>query len=228
MSEDPSSDKDYSKRPKRRGGGNAGGPPYDSRQSGKKGPSKDYQVYYESKGYDKSSKEQSGPSKGNYNNSYDDYGPRQPRQDNYSTSYKPKPHQKQQRRPGPEPGSNFWRKKATKISKESILESSARVAPHIEIEEWVVDYRELFVKEIQSPVNDELTQLDPNDGLLAKTTRAPGATSYKEESESVPETQQSTASSSNAKGFEMFDFAQERHDPIQGIYKLLFRFTTNL
>ena len=67
MSEDHSNqDKDFSKRPKKRGGG---GPVTTGDYKQSKKPQKDYQVYYESKGgYDKSNKDQSISNKNNYNN----------------------------------------------------------------------------------------------------------------------------------------------------------------
>ena len=68
---------------------------------------------------------------------------------------------------------NVWKKKTNKISKDAILETFARVGTHREINEWLEDYKDLFVREKQPLVNDEVFQLDPNDGLMSKTSRPP-------------------------------------------------------
>lgn len=249
MSEDNSNlDRDYNKRTKKRGGG-PGGTTTDYKQN-KRGPNKDYQVYYDPKGYDRPPKDQSaGPNKGNYNSNYEDYGNRPPRNDrndkydrndkNYQNDrndrnqdYDSRPYRKDnygpykpqgQSRPrpkGPDQGGNFWRKKATKIARDTVLETYARIGAHSQIKEWATNYSELFIKERQPPVNDEVFQLDPNDGLMAKTNRGPPGGGPHKESDNITDTAPVATTTNPNKGMEMFDFAQERPDPIQGIYLL--------
>ncbi len=229
MSEDQ--DKDFSKqRPKKPVGDNrGGGPPKRDYQDNKKGRNnKDYQVYYDQKGDDKS-RYQSGQNKGNYSSNYDDYGNKPPRNDRYDNSgnYRPKPHNNpRQKRTGQDQGPNVWRKKTSKISRDSILESFSRVEKHNEIDDWTNNYKELFVSERQQPVNEEVFQLDPNEGLIAKTnTRAPGGPSNYKDNEGQAEnkgelepssTNTTSTQATGNKDREMFDFGQERFDPIMG------------
>ena len=209
---------DYSnqdpKRNKRRGGGPGGGSGGDYKQS-RKPQNKDYQGSYESRGYDKSSKDQYGSNKGSYYSQYDDYDSRPPKNDNYS--YKPKG---SHRRQGTEHGG--WKKKAAKIPKENVLEAFAKVKPHHELNMWLREFKDLFVKEKQPMVNDEVFQLDPNNGLMPKAPRQGPSGNGPNESDSVPESTQSTATSSTATGFEMFDFGKDRYDPIQGSINMNF------
>jgi len=212
MSDDHSNlDKNLSKFQKKRGGG---GPPNDYKQP-KRNHNKDYQVLYESKGYEKGPRDQTGPGKGNYSPAYDDYGSKASRNDNYQ-SYKPKPHNVRQRAP------NVWRKKTNKVARDTILETFSRVEQHKDIEKWLKDFQELFVKERQPPVNDDVFQLDPNEGLMAKTSRAPptGGITHKENDNAV-NTNAPVSGSNPNKPLEMFDFTQERHDPIQALRERL-------
>lgn len=241
MSDDRSNlDKDFNKKPKKKPSGQGS----DFKQQPKKG-GKDPQVYFEPKGSEKVQKDQQGTAKGPHSSSnLDETGNKPTKGDNYASgSYKPKTYTRSRKESRDQIQTLFKRKHA-KVSKETILEYYEKAPVNKEIEELIPGNNQLFVKDKQSPVNGEEFDLDPNDGLIPKnshistantsvntSTTASSITKLPEKNDEKPHEKpidkptdkplekpaEKPAEKPVEKPREMFDFAQDRLDPIQGI-----------
>lgn len=161
MSEDASTtSKDPSKISKKKNSGTNS----DFKQQPRKG-SKDYQVYFEAKGSEKPSKDQSNTGKGAAGSTNLDEHQGQ------KNSNKQKSHAKNRK----ESRDQGWKKKYPRVSKELIIEFYLKAPLYTDIDELVSTCSQLFVKDKQIPVNNEDNQLDPSEGLILKANYPPPA-----------------------------------------------------
>lgn len=243
MSDDNTSfDKDPNRKPKKKSG--SGHSDLKAQPSSRKG-SKDYQVHFEPKSGERSSKEQLSANKNNlpYEGHRDNNG-RNNRQE------KPKSH-RNPRKESRDQTPGTLRRKYPRVPKKFILELYQKTTISRDIEHLLSISNQLFVREKQNPANEESFDLDPNDGLLANppkpsysssattshtnstatsitttgTTQPAANTANTNTATSSTVPASSGSTSNNATGsttpskkpMEMFDFAQTKVDPIQAM-----------
>lgn len=235
-------DKDPSKKHKKKPEGGQ----TNYKQPQKKG-GKDYQVQFEPKGNENPQKDHPPSTKPNPPHSkHEEYPTKGQKQENYQ-SYKSKNY-KSDKKTSRDQAISPWKRKHPKIPKSFILKIYQQAPTNKEIDSLVSASNLLFVKEKQIPVNEENFELDPNEGLILRsnfvstassstatsttTTTQPTPTGSKTTpvvanttstvNNTTPASTTSTTSTGNTgKPLEMFDFAQERPDPIQGNNSLL-------
>ena len=182
MSEDPSTiSKDPNKVSKKKNSGTSS----DFKQQPRKG-SKDYQVYFEAKGSEKPSKDQSntGKTTSASTNQDEHQGPKNPN--------KQKSHAKNRK----ESRDQGWKKKYPRVSKELIIEFYLKAPAYADIDELVSTCSQLFVKDKLIPVNKEDNHFDPNEGLILKNSYPP-ITHNASQGHSNPTAHASTHASAN-------------------------------
>jgi hypothetical protein len=187
---------DYQKRPKK-------GPP---NYKGSKKPNRDYPIYYETKNPDKNQREYYDSYKGNNGGNYrDDYYQKGSRYDN-TGGYRPKqPHRQHSR--GDDQRPNYYKKRAIKLSKIDVMECYPRAGILKELAELLENYPEAFSKDRIKAENEDVFQLDPDEGLMPRFSANRG---------NFNNPPDGNDKEGGNKGLELYDLGQERYDPIRG------------
>jgi len=158
-------DKDPNKKPKKKNEGAQS--TYQQQPQKKPHKPKDYQVLFEPKSSEKPLKDQQPPNKSNPQpSSKEEYSNKGSKQEN-QPPHKPKQH-KPSNKESREQASGSARRKYDKISKNTILEFYHRAQPLEDLGNLLTLSSQLFIKEKQTPVNEEVFELDPNEGLMPK------------------------------------------------------------